>query len=87
LKQHVAINNPGGPGGADGQLELSDREWGWGVNLGLLYEVDPATRLGLTWNSQLEVSGWRHPVAVASGQQRLAFRRWRAERRRPQLQR
>ncbi|TLD47438.1 MAG: Outer membrane protein P1 [Accumulibacter sp.] len=55
MKQQVAINNPGAPGRADGRLELSDREWGWGLNLGLLYEVDPATRLGLTWNSQVKL--------------------------------
>ena len=36
--------------------------WGWGVNLGLLYEIDKATRLG----SDLELAGgprlqWRRP--------------------------
>ena len=55
MKQQVAINNPGAFGRPDGRLEVSDREWGWGLNLGLLYEVDPATRLGLTWNSQVKL--------------------------------
>jgi len=53
----VAINNkrPLNPTAADGQLALSDEAWGWGVNLGLLYEIDPGTRLGLTWNSQVSL--------------------------------
>ncbi|MCM8595631.1 OmpP1/FadL family transporter [Accumulibacter sp.] len=54
FKQKVAINNVGF-GRPDGQLEMDDRTWGFGVNLGLLYEIDPATRLGLTWNSQVNL--------------------------------
>jgi long-chain fatty acid transport protein len=50
----VAINNIA-PGIGDGQLKLDDRRWGWGANLGLLYEVDRNTRLGLTWNSQVNL--------------------------------
>jgi len=50
----VAINNVA-PGFGDGQLKLDDNTWGWGVNLGLLYEIDPRTRLGLTWNSQISL--------------------------------
>ncbi|MEF8721341.1 outer membrane protein transport protein [Candidatus Accumulibacter sp. ACC012] len=51
---YVAINNPA-PGLGDGRLKLDDRSWGWGLNLGLLYEIDPGTRLGLTWNSQIDL--------------------------------
>jgi long-chain fatty acid transport protein len=50
----VAINNVN-PAFGDGQLKLDDNDWGWGVNLGLLYEVDAGTRLGLTWNSQVDL--------------------------------
>jgi long-chain fatty acid transport protein len=39
----------------DAQLKLDDEKWGWGVNLGLLYEVDARTRIGLTWNSQVDL--------------------------------
>lgn len=53
-KTRVAINNIA-PGFADGQLELEDSEWGWGANLGLLYEMSPGTRFGLTWNSQVDL--------------------------------
>ena len=54
LENTVAINNAG-PGFDDGQLKLDDKQWGYGVNVGLLYEVDSATRLGLTYNSQVDL--------------------------------
>jgi long-chain fatty acid transport protein len=54
FKQQVAINNVL-PSLADGQLKLDDNAWGWGANLGLLYEVSPSTRVGLTWNSQIKL--------------------------------
>ncbi len=65
LKNQVAINvpDPLRPGvilpinrsTSDGRLELDDGTWGWGVNLGAMYEVSPATRVGLTWNSQVKL--------------------------------
>jgi long-chain fatty acid transport protein len=51
-KNQVAINNLGYP---DGQLKMDDNAWGWGGNLGLLYEIDAGTRVGLTWNSQVNL--------------------------------
>jgi long-chain fatty acid transport protein len=64
-KNQVAINIPDTlrPGGfvpirrseTDAQLDLDDNTWGWGVNLGLLYEFTPRTRLGFTWNSQVNL--------------------------------
>ena len=53
-RNQVAINNVA-PGLADGQLRIEDNTWGWGVNLGLLYEIDAGTRFGLTWNSQVDL--------------------------------
>jgi long-chain fatty acid transport protein len=53
-KNQVAINNVD-PRFADGRLKLDDQTWGWGANLGLLYELDPGTRLGLTWSSQIDL--------------------------------
>jgi len=50
----VAINNVA-PIFGDGRLKLDDRTWGWGANLGLLYEIDEGTRIGLTWNSQVNL--------------------------------
>lgn len=52
LKQVVAVNNAFGP---DGQLELDDNTWGIGGNLGLLYEFDPGTRVGITYHSQIKL--------------------------------
>jgi len=64
-KNQVAINIPDAqrPGHfvpirraeTDAQMSLDDNTWGWGVNLGLLYEFTPGTRLGLTWNSQVDL--------------------------------
>jgi len=54
FKQQVAINNLL-PAAADGRLEVDDKSWGFGANLGLLYEVDPGTRVGLTWVSQVDL--------------------------------
>ena len=53
-KNQVAINNVN-PAFGDGRLRLDDTDWGWGVNLGLLYEITEGTRLGLTWNSQVDL--------------------------------
>ena len=54
FKNKVAINNVN-PAFGDGQLKLDDNDWGWGVNLGLLYEFSADTRFGLTWNSQVDL--------------------------------
>jgi long-chain fatty acid transport protein len=48
----VAVNNLVGP---DGQLKLDDNTWGWGANLGILYELDAGTRIGLTWSSEISL--------------------------------
>ena len=53
-KNQVAINNVL-PSYGDGQLKMDDSDWGWGVNLGLLYEINHDTRIGLTWNSQVNL--------------------------------
>jgi long-chain fatty acid transport protein len=52
LDQKVAINNIAG---ADGQLKVDDKSWGWGVNLGMLYEFNPGTRVSLTYNSEVKL--------------------------------
>jgi len=65
FKQEMAINIPDAlrPGiivpilrsETDAKLNLEDEAWGWGVNLGLLYEFNAGTRLGFTWNSQVDL--------------------------------
>ena len=52
LKQQVAVNNIVG---SDGRLALDTYEWGYGANLGLLYEPNPTTRFGIVYNSQVKL--------------------------------
>ena len=53
-ENQVAINTVN-PAFGDGQLKLDDDTWGWGVNLGLLYEFTPGTRIGFTWSSEVDL--------------------------------
>lgn len=58
LNEKVAINNITGP---DGRLELDDTTWGYGLNLGLMYDAGAGTRAGLTWTSQVAL-GFEAPA-------------------------
>jgi long-chain fatty acid transport protein len=51
-----AVVVPSERSAGDAQLKLDDTTWGAGVNLGILYEIDAGTRLGLTWNSQVSLN-------------------------------
>jgi long-chain fatty acid transport protein len=52
--QKVAINNAL-PSLGDGRLEIDDDTWGWGGNVGVLYEPTPGTRFGLTYTSEIDL--------------------------------
>jgi long-chain fatty acid transport protein len=52
--QTVAINNAV-PSLGDGSLQIDDDTWGWGANVGFMYEPKPGTRLGLTYTSEIEL--------------------------------
>jgi len=52
LNSETGINNIFG---TDGKLTMNDNAWGWGGNLGVLYEATPDTRFGLTYNSQVKL--------------------------------
>lgn len=52
LRTEVALNNIVG---SDGQLLLNAHKWGYGGNIGVLYEPSKSTRLGLVWNSQVKL--------------------------------
>jgi long-chain fatty acid transport protein len=64
-KNQVAINIPDAlrPGvvdpirraEGDARLNMDDKTWGWGATLGLLYEFTAGTRIGFTWNSQVNL--------------------------------
>jgi len=52
--QRVAIKQRSAVAG-DGRLEIDDDTWGWGANVGVLYEPMPGTRLGLTYTSEIDL--------------------------------
>ena len=54
LKSVVGINNVL-DNRADGKLVMRDTKWGWGGNIGILYEPTQATRFGLTYSSQVKL--------------------------------
>jgi len=43
------------PGVSDGKLDYKDNKWGFGGNVGLLFEAAPGTRLGLTYSSRVKL--------------------------------
>lgn len=56
-RTEMAINNNllGLADRPDGQLEYKDTDVGTGVNLGLLYQVDARTRVGLAYTSKVKL--------------------------------
>lgn len=54
LEQKVALNNID-PRMPDGQLKISDRTWGYGANLGILYELSKTTRFGVNYLSEVKL--------------------------------
>ena len=66
LKNVTGVNNIVGP---DGKVSLRDTKWGWGGNVGLLYEATPDLRFGLTYNSQvkLDFSAPAHFESIGPG--------------------
>ena len=53
LKEKIALNSSGG---ADGQLSLEDTAFGFGGNVGVLWEPAAGTRIGVTYNSQVKLN-------------------------------
>lgn len=39
----------------DGQLKYEDTTWGYGANVGVIYQPKPDTRIGLTYTSQIDL--------------------------------
>lgn len=75
-KNQVAINNMN-PTYGDGQLKMQDETWGWGANVGVLFEPDARTRFGLVWNSQINLD-FNAPLEfsnLAPGLQKLLSQR------------
>jgi long-chain fatty acid transport protein len=55
MEMKTAVNNVL-PAFSDGRMKYKDETWGIGGNLGLMYEFSPATRFGLTYNSQVNLN-------------------------------
>ena len=53
LDTQMAINT--GIVNADGQMSLNDKTWGFGANVGLLFQVSETTRIGVTYLSALDL--------------------------------
>ena len=52
MRTQVAVNNVRGD---DGELVLSDYQWGVGGNVGVLYEPSQGTRFGFVWTSPVKL--------------------------------
>jgi long-chain fatty acid transport protein len=54
FRKKTAINNTFFQGITfpDGDIKLSDAAWGTGVNIGLLYEFNPCSRIGVSYTSE-----------------------------------
>ena len=58
LKQEMAVNNRDpliAADPADGRLKIDADDWGWGYNLGVLFEPASSTRIGVTYRSEVEL--------------------------------
>jgi len=55
LENEVAVNNLD-PGYGDGQMKLKDSTWGFGANVGLMFEPTKGTRLGVTYQSPINLN-------------------------------
>lgn len=50
----TALDSAEGPGGADGKSTIKGDAWGWGYNVGALFELSDRTRLGIHYRSEVE---------------------------------
>jgi len=66
LEQETAINNVG-EGLPDGELKIEDNTWGFGANLGLLYELDKKTRFGINYLSEVKLDFSDTPRFTGTG--------------------
>lgn len=57
LTQMADLGGLGGfPQAADGKVKLNADDWSWGYNLGVTYQIQEATRLGLSFRSKISHS-------------------------------
>jgi len=66
LEEEMAINNVG-ERLPDGELKIKDNTWGYGANLGLLYELDKKTRFGINYLSEVKLDFSDTPQFTGTG--------------------
>ncbi len=76
MEQETAVNNVG-EGRPDGKVKVEDDTWGFGANLGLLYELDKKTRFGLNYLSEVRLKFSDTPKFTGMGPVLLAALRAR----------
>ncbi len=54
FESKAAVNNLG-PNADDGRLKVENEDFGFGGNVGLLYELSEATRFGVTYSSEVDL--------------------------------
>ena len=54
MKQKMAVNNLD-PSLGDGTMRVSDGDWGFGADVGVMYDFDEDTRIGLRYLSQVSL--------------------------------
>lgn len=55
LDQRAAVKNVLNPDQGDGSLKLEDDSFGYGFNLGIMFELSEETRIGLSYRSQVDL--------------------------------
>ena len=76
MEQETAVNNVG-EGRPDGKVKVKDETWGFGTNVGLLYELDKKTRFGLNYLSEVKLEFSDTPKFTGIGPVLLALLRAR----------
>lgn len=66
LDTQMAVNNIG-IAAPDGQMSLTDRTWGFGANVGLLFKAGEKTRIGVTYLSALDLDFNDTPTFTGAG--------------------
>lgn len=68
LKEQAAIDlSPlDGANSPDGQFKYKDSTWGYGTNIGVIYEIRPGTRVGLAYTSKVTL-GFSNHLNVQGG--------------------
>lgn len=56
LASGIAPIIAGTPAGAEGVATVEGDDWGWGWNVGALFELSPATRVGVSYRSRIKYS-------------------------------